>query len=174
VVIVVGIGLFLIGRHGSADEPNAKPAANPTVPAASYPPVDASPVPRTAVADKLCPGFLAALPDKLGGQDRRRVNAQRAYFLAWGSPPVIVQCGVPRPKGFTVGTATVDIYPPKQTSGRVRWFETGSTGLWTAVDRDVYVAVTVPDGGDTTGTLQDVGTAINKALPARPIDPAAH
>jgi len=169
-MVVAAIALFLIGRHTSGAEP-AKSAA-PTVPPASYPAVQVSPVPRTQTADRLCPGFLAALPNKIGGQGRRRVDAQRAYFLAWGSPPVIVQCGVPRPAGFKLGTQTIDITPdPNQPKSIVRWYETGSTGVWTAVDRDVYVAVTVPDGGDTQGTLQTVGTAITKTLPARAVHP---
>jgi hypothetical protein len=169
-MVLAAIGLILVGRH-SGDGEAAASSTQPSVPAQSYPPVDVSPVPRSTTADRLCPGFLAKLPEKVGGQGRRRVNAQKAYFLAWGAPPVIVQCGVPLPKGFTVGTQTIDIAPPKSTDS-VRWFETGSSGVWTAVDRDVYIAVTVPDGGDTTGTLQTIGAVILKTLPARPIRPA--
>jgi hypothetical protein len=173
-MVLIGVGLFLIGRPDNAGKPAS--SSSPTVAASAYPPVDASPVPRTPAADKLCPGFLAALPQKLGGGDRRRVNAQRAYFLAWGSPPVIVQCGVPRPKGFTVGASTIGIAAdPKKPGAQIQWFEadTSTNGVWTAVDRDVYVQVSVPDGGDATGTLQDVGAAITKTLPVRPIRPAA-
>ena len=170
-MVLAAIGLFLIGRHNNPGEP--APSANPTVPAASYPPVQVSPVPRTAEADKLCPGFLAALPNKLNGQERRRVNAQKAYFLAWGSPPVIVQCGVPRPPKFTIGSQTIGIAPdPKKPGAQIQWFENSAAGIWTAVDRDVYIAVTVPEGGDATGNLQSVGVAIAKTLPPRPIRPA--
>jgi hypothetical protein len=178
VVVLVAVGLFFIGKHNSGDDSSASrsSSANPTVPAKSYPPVDVSPVPRTATADKLCPQFLAALPNTMEKQGRRRVNAQDQYFLAWGAPPVIVQCGVPRPSGFKVGTSTIDITPPNPKDGTVRWFQTPTTdqtGLWTAVDRPVYITVTVPDGGDTTGDLQTVGAAILKTLPATPVKPGS-
>lgn len=169
-MLLAALGLILVGRH-SGDGEAAASSTQPTVPAQSYPPVDVSPVPRSSTADRLCPGFLAKLPQRMDGQGRRRVNAEQSYFLAWGSPPIIVQCGVPRPAGFTVGTQTIDIAPPKSTTA-VRWFETGSSGVWTAVDRAVYIAVTVPDGGDTTGTLQTIGSVILKTLPAQPIHPA--
>lgn len=170
-MLLAALGLILAGRH-SGDGQAAASSSQPTVPAQSYPPVDVSPVPRTSTADRLCPGFLAKLPEKMAGQGRRRVNAQQSYFLAWGAPPLIVQCGVPRPAGFRVGTQTIGIAPdPKKPARAVQWFETGNSGVWTAVDRDVYIAVTVPDGGDTQGTLQTIGTVILKTLPARPIRP---
>lgn len=169
-MVLAAIALILVGKHSGGGGEATASSSQPTVPPQSYPPVDVSPVPRNTTADRLCPSFLAKLPETLAGQGRRRVNAQNAYFLAWGVPPVIVQCGLPRPKGFTVGTQTINIAPPKSAKS-VRWFETGSSGVWTAVDRDVYISVTVPDGGDTTGTLQTIGSVILKTLPARPIHP---
>ncbi|MBM4507934.1 DUF3515 family protein, partial [Rhodococcus hoagii] len=45
----------------------------------------------------------------------------------------------------------------------------GST--WYAVDRGVYVALTVPNGSGPT-PLQDASAAVSEALPQKPLDPA--
>ena len=42
---------------------------------------------------------------------------------------------------------------------------------WFAVDRPVYVALTLPQGSGPT-PIQEISDAIAKSLPAKPIDPA--
>jgi hypothetical protein len=46
-----------------------------------------------------CTDVLAALPDRVAGQDRRTVDGSR-YAAAWGDPAIVLRCGVPLPKTF--------------------------------------------------------------------------
>jgi len=162
VAALVAVGLFFVADHSSSAKPT--PSSASTTPPAPLPAITVSPVHRTAVADRFCPDLLAAMPYTLNGLARREVNSPGQYAIAWGAPPVIVRCGLPRPAGFVVGTGVQQI-------GKVQWFPPDGP-TWTAVDRDVYVSVTVPDGGDAMGALTDVGAVIAKKLPARPLHPA--
>lgn len=88
---------------------------------------------------------------------------------AWrrGQDSVIARCGVDRPAEFAVGTSV------EQVNG-VQWFRVSDSALasttWFAVDRGVYVAVTVPDGAGSE-PLIEMSDAIAKALPAVKPDP---
>ncbi len=49
-----------------------------------------------------CAGLLKALPRSVAGQKRRAVSTgSHQYAAAWGDPPIVLRCGVPRPKGLT-------------------------------------------------------------------------
>lgn len=80
---------------------------------------------------------------------------------------MIARCGVDRPAEFAVGTSI------EQVNG-VQWFRVSDSALasttWFAVDRGVYVAVTVPDGAGSE-PLIEMSDAIAKALPAVKPDP---
>ena len=128
------------------------PAARPVVAAASVsggatstqaaqlPPLKVDPPPRSATADRACPPMIAALPTELRDLPLRPVRTSSAHVVAWGEPAVVLRCGMPRPAAFTVGTANL-----VQING-VNWFvqEQGPRNLWTAVDRSVYVELSVP------------------------------
>jgi hypothetical protein len=59
--------------------------------------VDAFPV---SAADRTaCTDVLAALPERMAGQDRRTVDGSR-YAAAWGDPAIVLRCGVPLPRTF--------------------------------------------------------------------------
>ena len=48
-----------------------------------------------------CAGLLKALPRSVADQDRRAVStAAHGYAAAWGDPPIVLRCGVPKPKGL--------------------------------------------------------------------------
>jgi len=155
--------LFLIARHSRG---GAEPAPPSTPSGAQQPAITVSPVPRTAVGDRYCPQFLAALPDKLSGLRRRTVAAQTQYVQAWGVPPVIVHCGVSRPSTFVVGQQLTSV-------NDVQWSlaNAESGGTWTAVDHTVYVSVYVPEFYAAEGPLVDVGAAITKVMPRSAIRP---
>ncbi|MDA4110448.1 DUF3515 domain-containing protein [Mycolicibacterium holsaticum] len=127
------------------------------------------PAPEAESAD--CGALTAALPDKLGDFDRARVaEPAPPGAAAWRTEPdseaVILRCGLARPAEFVVGT-------PLQVVDAVSWFHLSEQGrsTWYAVDRPVYVALTLPqDSGPTP--IQDISEAIAKSLPATPIDPA--
>ncbi len=135
------------------------------------PPVPVSAVRAPQAADPPCTSLLAVLPDRLG--DYRR--AELAFpappgVAAWRidatSEPVILRCGLERPDDFVVGS-------PLQVVDEVSWFRVAEADrvTWFAVDRPVYVALTLPqDSGPTP--IQELSDVIAKNLPATPINPA--
>jgi uncharacterized protein DUF3515 len=127
------------------------------------------PAPKADSAE--CRTLLDALPEQLG--DYRRAPAADpapAGAAAWQTTPdgeaVILRCGLDRPAEFVVGS-------PLQVVDAVQWFEVADQGrsTWFAVDRPVYVALTLPQGSGPT-PIQGISEVIAKSLPAKPIDPA--
>jgi hypothetical protein len=116
-----------------------------------------------------CRALLGALPEQLG--DYHRAPAAQpapAGAAAWtaAGERVILRCGLDRPAEFVVGSAL-------QVVNAVEWFELADQGrsTWFAVDRSVYVALTLPQGSGPT-PIQEISDIIAKSLPAKPIDPA--
>jgi Protein of unknown function (DUF3515) len=126
-----------------------------------------------------CRELLDALPEQLG--DYRRAPAAEpappgAAAWAGDGEPLILRCGLDRPAEFVVGS-------PLQVVDAVQWFRVGEAGAgnepvadqgrstWFAVDRPVYVALTLPQGSGPT-PIQEISDVIAKSLPAKPIDPA--
>jgi Protein of unknown function (DUF3515) len=137
------------------------PSGPQTVPIASVP------APKADSAE--CRALLDALPD--GFDDYRRAPAAEpapAGAAAWTADrePIILRCGLDRPAEFVVGS-------PIQVVNEVQWFELSDQGrsTWFAVDRAVYVALTLPQGSGPT-PIQEISDVIAKSLPAKPIDPA--
>jgi hypothetical protein len=150
---IIGILVFAALRQS--------PTGPQTVPIASVP------APRADSAE--CRALLDVLPEHLG--DYRRAPAAEPAppgAAAWAADgePIIVRCGLDRPAEFVVGS-------PIQVVNEVQWFEVGDQGrsTWFAVDRAVYVALTLPQGSGPT-PIQEISDAIAKSLPAKPIDPA--
>jgi hypothetical protein len=79
---------------------------------------------------------------------------------AWGDPPIVLRCGVPRPPGYSATssqTAEVD---------GVLWFQEirGDVVRWTAVRRTANIELLVPTSYDAQGAfLVDIGAAIKTA-----------
>jgi Protein of unknown function (DUF3515) len=125
------------------------------------------PAPKADSAE--CRALLHALPDQLG-EYRRAPAAQPAPpgAAAWKTDgdPVVLRCGLDRPAEFVVGS-------PLQVVDAVQWFELADQGrsTWFAVDRPVYLALTLPQGSGPT-PIQEISDVIAKSLPAKPIDPA--
>jgi hypothetical protein len=128
-----------------------------------------APVPAPMADSAGCRALADALPDRLG--DYRRLPAAAPAPVgaaAWTSDgePVILRCGLDRPEEFVVGT-------PLQIVDAVQWFRVEDEGrsTWFAVDRAVYVALTLPKGSGPT-PIQEISDVIAKSLPAKQIDPA--
>lgn len=134
-------------------------------------PVPIAAVPAPKAESPECTALMAALPEQLG--DYRRaptVEPTPAGAAAWRAEskaePVILRCGLDRPLDFVVGAPTQIVEP-------VAWFEVSEAdrSTWFAVDRPVYIALTLPsDSGPTP--IQDISEAISQTMPARKIDPA--
>ena len=137
-------------------------------------PLSAVTVPSPDAGSQECKDFLGGLGEDLGEAKRVEFTdpapeATAGYRLESGAP-VIVRCGLPAPQGFVVGTSLTEV-------NDVQWFHepdpvaevTDST--WVAVDRSVYVAITLPEDSGT-GPIQAVSDTLKDTLPATEPDPA--
>ncbi|WP_149825380.1 DUF3515 domain-containing protein [Streptomyces tailanensis] len=132
----------------------------------------AVPSPDAAVT-KLCRNLDEALPRKVDGRDRRDPEPASPLTAGWGSPAIILRCGVPQPpKMVDPGVAEgrdadavagavngVDWLMEKRDDGSYRF---------TTANRSAYVEVTVPAeraGEDTSPILVGLAPAIKKAIP---------
>ncbi len=133
-------------------------------------PVTIPAVPAPRAGDPACDTVLAALPDRLGDYRRARAAGPAPRgAAAWQrqeiSEPVILRCGLDRPADFVIGS-------PVQVVDDVSWFRVAEADrtTWFAVDRTVYVALTLPsDSGPTP--IQDLSAVIAAALPSTAMNP---
>ena len=159
IVVAVGavVAILVVAalRQGPAPE---QPVAIVSVPA-----------PKADSAE--CRSLADALPEQLGDFGRApAADPAPLGAAAWRAPgdgeTVILRCGLERPVEFVVGS-------PQQVVDAVSWFEITDAGrsTWFAVDRPVYVALTLPSGSGPT-PIQEISRAIAKTLPAKAVDPA--
>ncbi|HEX6515955.1 MAG TPA: DUF3515 domain-containing protein [Nocardioidaceae bacterium] len=125
--------------------------------------VDA-PTPEGADA-KACAALVDALPDHVDDQPRRRTDPEDRYVAAWGDPPIVLRCGVPRPGALTP-TAVC------QVANGVGWFipESQMQGkptdiTMTTVGRAQYVEVRLPvDYWPPAAAMVDLAPAIKRTV----------
>ncbi|MFY9808114.1 MAG: DUF3515 domain-containing protein, partial [Pseudonocardiaceae bacterium] len=127
-------------------------------------------VPAPSATSTACTRLLTALPEKLDGGElgaltRRSLAAPApAGAAGWGEPPVVLRCGLDRPDELTATSRLLDV------SG-VQFLELVGLGAstWVAVDRPVYVVVTLPPASGS-GPLQQIATVIAETLPQRDVN----
>jgi hypothetical protein len=148
-------------------------------------PVAISSVPAPQADSPECHALMDGLPEQLG--DFRRAptveptpQGTAAWRGAADMEPIILRCGLERPVDFVVGA-------PLQVVDLVQWFRVGDTGAaqpgdadagaaedtrstWYAVDRPVYVALTLPSGSGPT-PIQLISGQIARAMPEKPVEP---
>jgi hypothetical protein len=130
-------------------------------------PLPVSSIDAPGATTAACASLTAALPDPLGGLQRRQLvqgdDPLLAGVAAWGEPAVILRCGVPTPQELTCSS-------PVQVVDGVAWLPIPGSGgtTYLAVDRPVRVALTVPDG-TSTGPWQDMSKIVGRTLAERPI-----
>jgi hypothetical protein len=111
----------------------------------------------------ICDSMAHALPKEVDGQKRRDTTPSSTRTAAWGDPPVVLRCGVARPKALK-RTSQLN------TVNGVDWLVEDRDGghVFTSVNRAVYVEITVPAGHDPqVGPLVDVAPAM-QYVPVRP------
>lgn len=136
-------------------------------------PIVIAAVPAPAADGPECRALTAALPERLGEYSRAPVlepapSGTAAWQAQGGGEALILRCGLDRPLEFVVGA-------PIQGVDAVQWFKVADEAdvkrsTWFAVDRPVYVALTLPAGSGST-PIQAISTAISDTLPPTPIDP---
>ena len=128
-------------------------------------------LPAPQAQDPACRKLTDTLPQRLGDYTRAQVVqpapvGAAAWQPAGAGDPVVLRCGIERPTDFVVGS-------PIQVVDRVQWFEVSQDqrSTWYTVDREVYVALTLPQGSGPT-PIQQLSELIDRIMPARPINPS--
>lgn len=125
--------------------------------------VAVTPPAASATTAQVCAALAAALPATVAGAERRTVTPATGTTAAWGDPPVVLRCGVPRPAAFlpTSLVTTVD---------DVEWFGEALTAgmLFTATGRTAYVEVAIPQDYEPAAVLTDLARAVASADPVTP------
>lgn len=146
-VVAIIVGARLAGSSASG------PAGPLAVPGADQP----------GAAAASCKDLMSALPDTLGGAQRRTLVMPVDGVAAWGDPAVILRCGVPTPAELTCSASL-------QGVDTVDWLQLQGTGETTylAADRPVRVALTMPDGSGTAA-IQEISRVIAGTVAKRPV-----
>lgn len=135
-------------------------------------PLVLGPVPAPAANGPACLELLPALPAELGDYTKSTLvepapPATRAWQPRDGGEAIVLRCGLDRPQEFNRASAL-------QVVNNVQWFEirdeVAKSTTWFAVDRETYIALTLPDGTGPT-PVQVVSDTISAKLPPRPLDP---
>jgi hypothetical protein len=119
------------------------------------------PLPSGAV-EANCARLGDYLPAKLEKLSSRVVEPKSPLTHAWGSPAIVLRCGVGRPAGYDPTSS--------QLAGvnDVSWFEqSGSKAVvWTAIRPGANVQLTVPRSYSASGAyLVDLADPLKQALP---------
>ena len=133
----------------------------------------AVPTPDAKTA-KACRDLHRALPGKLDGRSRQDPEPRSAYTAGWGSPAIILRCGVVRPPKM-VDPKVAQGGDPDAVAGRVNgvdWLmEKRGDGTWrfTTANRVAYAQVSLPGGmsaqDEGASVLTDLADAVKKAIP---------
>lgn len=148
--------LALLLAPGSGQSGGAQPAATAVVSVSAPTP--------SAAAIEPCAQVLSELPVDLDGNQPRQVHPypdEGAPAVAWGNPPIVLQCGVARPKELVASSGDEAFL-----INAVAWLPVADSKqtVWTAVDRAVYIRVSVPKSYPQP-PLATISDAIAKALP---------
>ncbi|PWW55358.1 DUF3515 domain-containing protein [Actinokineospora spheciospongiae] len=173
-VALLVAGVVLASRFlGPADTAAQDPTASNPMAAPRTGPVGLVPVEAPDAGSPSCASLVGqltgALPNGDGTLEKLPVaDPAPAGAVVWGdrvAEPVVLRCGLSKP-GELTPTAQLRV-----VSG-VQWLPVEGTGAstWFAVDRPVYVALTLPDGLGT-GPLQTVSEVVGRVLPAQPVRP---
>jgi hypothetical protein len=162
VVVLLALGIAAItGTGKSADS-----TTNPT--AGALPALSASAPPHANAEAVACNKVLAQLPVQLGALPGRVVHTRpdSPYVVAWGDPAVVLSCGVDRPADLKPGSSAEFITGGVETGPFYDVTQSGGAEVYTTVDRQPYIAISVPakyQGGDV---LPPLSRAIARAVPA--------
>ena len=135
------------------------------VPAGCSDTVSVNAPPLTDADARGCRALLRALPDSVDDQSRRPVDDEDGYAAAWGDPPIVLRCGVPKPSGL-------DKFATCQVVNGVGWFipEDQSQGnpvdiTMTTVGRSQTVQVLLPSNYfPPANAMVDLASAVKRTI----------
>lgn len=135
------------------------------------------PEPPDEAAAAACEALVDALPDRLHQQERRDIEPADQSSAAWGSPAIVLRCGVEEPAALeptspcfevsNVGWLATQDGEPAEMGGGLE-----GTVTFTSIGREAYVEVDVPDdyqpAADVLAELADpVDAAVPETSPCR-------
>lgn len=147
VAALTGVVLFFVLTNALAPAEHAAPDPTPTGPVPTAP-VSVPERELTSWEQTVCRAVVSQLPGEVSGLAQRPVTAGVEQNAAYGDPPLTLTCG-----GFEAGYEPTDtVYP---LPGGVCWHlaERENDSVWTTLDRQVPVRVTVPASYDGAGQL---------------------
>ncbi|MGQ0837514.1 DUF3515 domain-containing protein [Actinokineospora sp.] len=170
---LLAAGVVVASQVLDSGDTAAAPPPTRTTPPPRTGPIGLVPVDAPAASAPECAALLAALPAELTSgsvtlSELPIAAPAPAGVTAWGDrvgDPVVLRCGLAKPPELTPTSAL------RQVSG-VRWLPVPGTASasWFAVDRTVYIALTLPEGVGT-GPLQTVSEVVGATLPAQRVTP---
>jgi hypothetical protein len=123
----------------------------------------AVPVTVPSPAAAACTKLAAALPQTLDGRQRRTTTPVSEQVMAWGSPAVVLRCGVPALHTAAGDNITVDgvgWQTPGPVDGKV---------VWTTTDRTTAIELSVPDSiNNQENLLGDLAPAVTGSVSRAP------
>jgi hypothetical protein len=143
VVLLAGVLVFVL--LGGAGDGTGKPARSPSSRPQATGPVAMPARQLTARQATVCRALLSQVPHAIRDRVQRPVTAGAEQNAAYGDPAITLACGTTRPS-----------FPPTDTvlkTNSVCWYaSTGPDGsVWTTLDREVPVTVTVPASYEQAG-----------------------
>jgi hypothetical protein len=107
-----------------------------------------------------CGRLHDALPGSLDGRDRRDTEPDSPRTAAWGTPAVVLRCGVSRPAGLAADSELIEV-------DGVSWYLAEATPpyVFTVVDRGTFVQLRVPGSvprDQATAPLVDLAGAVQE------------
>jgi hypothetical protein len=170
-LVVVLALLFSIGN--SHKDENAQTNGSARTSDGPLPAITVAAPPSNAATVSPCTKVLEKLPTSVGNLAARVVHPHpdSPFVVAWGDPAIVLRCGVERPAGLVVGsdaqTNVADgvVFLVNDRKENAPW-------VFTAVDREPYIEVTVP-ASYSQPPLGPIADAISQALPSICTVPAA-
>lgn len=112
-----------------------------------------------------CDRLHEELPSSVAGRGSRTTAPSSDRTAAWGSPALVLRCGVDRPRGLRPTSELIEV-------NGVDWFLAAPAPpyVFTAVGRGTFVEVRVPRSvprSDATAPLVDLARPVQRALPRR-------
>jgi hypothetical protein len=114
----------------------------------------------SAAGHESCQALLGALPSRVADQPRRRTTGS-TFAAAWGSPAIVLRCGVGKPQDY-------DKFAACQRANGVDWFvpervmeDQSADVVMTTIGRSPAVEVKVPaDYRPSTAPMVDLAKVI--------------
>ncbi|MGH8867564.1 MAG: DUF3515 domain-containing protein [Actinomycetes bacterium] len=127
-------------------------------------PVEVDPPQPTGDAARACTRLIRSLPQELDGERQRDTKPASEYTAAWGDPPVVLRCGVPRPAGLQPTSTLFSV-------NRVDWFPVehdDGSATFTTTDRVADVELAVPeDQQPGANYLVDLAVPLDDTVPEK-------